>query len=306
MRCPLWTTRPRPRWPGYPSDLSRSASGSPGWPRTSCPPCCRPERAGWTRPPRMGPTWGGGGGRVRFLSRRLAAGLVAVAATGALLALGVGAGYPAERPRLLSGAAWLPSSQVGQLTLLDGASAEVAAQVQVAPTGHDLHAVQEGSTGYAVDRSAGSIRRVDGATFETTAPVTPIPGAQAGLEVFAGHDSVYALDTRRGVLTGADPRTLANRGGPVPLAARVTPAAATVDSAGGLWLLDTPTGDLVWFRDGQRRVRRNASTPRAGLLTLAGGGVGLVDTRRRPAPPLDPGAAAPRDPGGAGPPAGRP
>jgi hypothetical protein len=233
---------------------------------------------------------------VGLLSRRLPAGLVAVAAVGALLALGVSAGYPAERPHLLSGAAWLPSTQVGQLTLLDGASTEVAAQVQVAPSGHDLDAVQEGSTGYAVDRSAGSIRRVDGATFETTAPVTPIPGAQAGLEVFAGHDSVYALDTQRGVLTGADPKTLANRGGPVPLAARVTAAAATVDSAGGLWLLDTPTGDLVWFRDGQRRVRRNASTPGAGLLTVAGGDVVLVDTGRRTATVLDPRSAAPGTP----------
>jgi hypothetical protein len=41
----------------------------------------------------------------------------------------------------MSGAAWLPSTQVGQLTLLDGSSVEVAAQVravrrQRSPAGH--------------------------------------------------------------------------------------------------------------------------------------------------------------------------
>src|SRR5215471_7185946 len=114
-----------------------------------------------------------------------------------LVLFGTHNGYSAARPRLLSGAAWLPSARAGQLTLLDGASAEVAAQVTVGPPGDRLDAVQEGAAGYAVDRTAGVIRRVDGATFEVTAPVTPLPDTGDGLRAFAGADALYTLDSRR-------------------------------------------------------------------------------------------------------------
>src|SRR5262245_22058479 len=115
------------------------------------------------------------------MSRRwMRAGLVTAAlgaVAGALLIAGPHSGYSAERNRLMSGSAWLPSSQVGQLTLLDGASAEVAAQVQVAAAGDHLDAVQQGSNAYAVNRSTGSVRRVDGATFEVSPPAVLIPDA---------------------------------------------------------------------------------------------------------------------------------
>jgi len=67
--------------------------------------------------------------------RALLAGTGTVAAVGALLVAGINGGYPASRPQLRSGAAWLASASVGQLTLLDGATAEIAAQVQVASRG---------------------------------------------------------------------------------------------------------------------------------------------------------------------------
>ena len=122
-------------------------------------------------------------------------GLGAVGAVGLAVFLGAGHGYPVQNVHLLPGSAWLASSQAGQLTLLDGASAEVAAQVQAAPAGHVLDVVQQGSTAYAVDETAGTLRRVDGATFSLTAP-TQIPGATSGLTAFAGPGHVYALDTQ--------------------------------------------------------------------------------------------------------------
>jgi hypothetical protein len=139
----------------------------------------------------------------------------ATAAAMALTALvlgGAAGGHPTETVRLLSGVAWLPSPQVGQVTLLDGTSAEVAAQVQVASRLAPIEVVQSGSTAYAVDRSAGTIRRVDGATFEAGKPSVPIAGAGSALSAFAGADTVFALDTERGVLARTDPNTtLANR-----------------------------------------------------------------------------------------------
>src|SRR6266545_1129116 len=210
--------------------------------------------------------------------------VASVAVVGALLAAGIGKGYPAERANLLSGAAWLPSAQVGQLTLLDGASVEVAAQVRVAPSGTGLDVVQQGATAYALDRAAGAIRRVDGATFEVSPPATPVPGAGAQLAAFAAPDTVYA----------ADARTLAVRTGPVPLAAQIVPEAATLDAAGRLWLVDTATGDLIWIEHGRRHSRRGATTPGAGLLALADGTPVLVDTVRRTAAALDPATGAVR------------
>jgi PKD domain/Divergent InlB B-repeat domain len=215
-----------------------------------------------------------------------AVGVVALAA-GMVLAAAVG-GYPASRPRLLSGAAWLASAQVGQLALLDGSSAERAAQVVVAPPGNRIDVVQQGATAYVVNRTAGSLRRVDGATFEVSPAVTPIPDAAGALLAFAGPNGLYALDPRRGLLTAADPLSLATSGRVVSLASRVEATAAAVDEHGRLWVLDTATGDLAWLDARGRGVRRGAVTAGAGLLTLAGGAPVVVDTATRRADLLDP------------------
>ncbi|OLE21984.1 MAG: hypothetical protein AUG44_26030 [Actinobacteria bacterium 13_1_20CM_3_71_11] len=189
--------------------------------------------------------------------RALLAGTGTVAAVGALLVAGINGGYPASRPQLRSGAAWLASASVGQLTLLDGATAEIAAQVQVASRGDRVDVVQEAATAYAVNRTTGTIRRVDGATFE-------------------------------GVLTAADPKTLTSRGAPVPLATQISGQAAALDDAGRLWVLDTSSGDVVWIDRGQRHSRRGVAAPGAGLLTIADGNPVVVDTNRRTAIVLDP------------------
>ena len=88
----------------------------------------------------------------RFNMRGLLAGAGTLAVVVGLAFAGVRGGYPATRPQLLSGSAWLASAQVGQLTLLDGSSAEVAAQVQVANRGEQLDVVQQAATAYAVNR----------------------------------------------------------------------------------------------------------------------------------------------------------
>src|SRR5262245_50022013 len=116
--------------------------------------------------------------------RGTSAGLAAGVALAAVALVGAGHSHPVKDVRLSSGAVWLPSAKVGQLTLLDGASVEVAAQVPVATAGSGLDVVQRGSTAYAVDHTAGTISRVSGATFEVSAPESPIPDARGGLTAF--------------------------------------------------------------------------------------------------------------------------
>jgi uncharacterized repeat protein (TIGR02543 family) len=218
----------------------------------------------------------------------VATGVALFGVVGALGAFGA-SGYPTQKPRLLSGMAWVASSAVGQLTLLDGASAEVAAQVQVAASGNDIDVVQQGANAYAVNHTKNTVRRVDGATYEPSAPATPIPDAGAGLQAFASTNVLYALDTQRGVFTGTDPGTLAPRGPLRPLAAQVTEHAAALDSAGRLWVLDTSNGDLVWLDQGESHVRHHAASPGDGtFLTLAGDTPVLVDSQSRTATLLDP------------------
>jgi hypothetical protein len=220
-------------------------------------------------------------------------GLAVVVVVGGLVVAGATGGYSAQRPRLLSGAAWLASSQVGQLTLLDGASAETAAQVRVASPGDQLDVVQRGSSAYAVNRSAGVIRRVDGATFDVTPAVSPLPGAHGGLRAFAGPDAVYALDTSRGVVVGTDSRTLQPLGQTMSLAGQITSQTAVLDDAGRLWVLDPSTGELVWTDHGRRRSRATG-TGSGALLTLANGAPVIVDMARRTATTIDPGSGASR------------
>jgi hypothetical protein len=226
--------------------------------------------------------------------RSLVAGAAVLAVVGVVGIAGARGGYPATRPRLMSGTAWLASSLVGQLTLLDGSSAEVAAQVQVAARGNGLDAVQQGSTAYVVNRTVGSLRRVDGATFDVSEPVSPVPGATDGLRAFAGPHALYALDAGSGVLAEADPQTLAARGRPVSMAARVAGQAASIDDGGRLWLLDGETGNLDWIERGQRHTRNKVAGPGTGLLTLADGKPVVVDQRGRTAVMLEPGSAAVR------------
>ena len=219
---------------------------------------------------------------------------VAVLALAGVVIAGARDGYPAQRPHQLSGAAWLASSQVGQLTLLDGTTADVAAQVRVARSGEILDVVQQGATGYAVNRSTGTVRRVDGATFDVGTAVSPVPAATGGLHAFAGPDAVYALDEQRGLLTRLDPVSLAGRAPLARVAAKVSAQGAAADPTGQLWLLDAASGDLVRSHGDQREVRPHTVSGAGGLLTMAGGVPVLVDPGRGRATVLDPQTGAAR------------
>src|SRR5205807_5143537 len=153
--------------------------------------------------------------------------------------------------------------------------------------------VQQGANAYAIDRTAGTLRRVDGATFTSTAPASPIPGAGSGLSAFADPHTVYTLDTQRGLLATSDPLTLASDGPPISLAAQLSTGSATLDDAGRLWLIDNTTGDLTWTAGGQRETQRGVARPGHSLLTLVNGKPVVVDTVDRKAIPINPSNGAP-------------
>src|SRR5439155_1018194 len=218
------------------------------------------RRSGGTR---VGRRWIVG---VRIRSRWLrpvavGAGAVALAAGTALVA--TAGGYPADRPNLLSGAAWLASAQVGRVTLLDGSAAEVAAEKTVAAPNDKIDVVQQGSTAYVVNRSTGSLRRVDGATFDVGAAVRPIPDAADGLLAFAGpldlrpgepvavsgspHADRLYLAAGRGVLTICE-LSRADCTTAIPLGPDATEFGAPVETGGRVFVPDYTTGQ-VWIVD---------------------------------------------------------
>ncbi|MEV4315031.1 hypothetical protein [Actinocrispum sp. NPDC049592] len=206
---------------------------------------------------------------------------------GGVVVAGQDDGHPAQQVQLLPGAAWLPSSRVGQVTLLDGSSVEVAAQLQAAPPGNALDVVQQGATAYVIDQTAGTVRRVDGATFELTSPASPIPDAHAGLTAIPSRNSLYTVDTQRGIVADTDPHTLARRGEMLSLASKLSAGAATVDDNGTLWAVDTATGDLTRVSGGSRTIQRQVAQPGRSILAVANGSPVVLDTAGRKAITID-------------------
>ncbi|SMD25021.1 PKD domain-containing protein [Kibdelosporangium aridum] len=209
-------------------------------------------------------------------AKRWAAAVAAVTCLAGVVVLGMDKAHHAPQVRLHGGAAWLASSKVGQLTLLDGASAEVAARVPVAPPGVPIRASQVGSTGYAHNLVDGSVVRVDGATLQPSAPTL------STARLFATPQALYALDSDRGLVTPHDPVTLTPLGAPHSLTANGDNS--IVDGNGRLWTLDPRTGDLTWFSLNTQHSRTGAGT----ALAVADGRPVTLDLTRRRAELLDP------------------
>jgi hypothetical protein len=218
--------------------------------------------------------------------------LLAVPLLAAVLVASRGDGFPVSGLSLSGGGAWLASSEVGQMSLIDGASAELAAKVKVADPPTRLEAVQAGAGAYAIDRSRGTLVRVDGRTYETSPAVSVIPGASTGLQAFAGRQTLFVLDRTRGLLVAADPVSLRIRQ-QLPVVASVAEGAGVVDGADRLWLLDQATGDLVWLDGGDRRSLPRVADPARARLVRVGERVALVDPASRTVQVLDPRSGRP-------------
>src|SRR4029453_8309201 len=170
---------------------------------------------------------------------------------------------------------------VGQLPLIDGGTAEVAARVKVAEVPADLAAVQAGTVGYALDRTQGTLRRIDPATFVAAAPVEVIEGARGDLSAHPRGDVVYVVDHSRGRVAVADARSLSGLRGEVQSLAESV-GSSVVDEAGRLWVLGATTGDITWFDGVERHARRGAvADPASAELVVIDGQAALVERAGR-------------------------
>jgi len=212
-----------------------------------------------------------------MLSRRVVAGGGVLLAAAVVASVAVrGNGERSTTFEMVDGAAWVASSQVGLMTLIDGASGQVAARVEVADGPSELTVAQTATTGYAVDGGTGSVSRVDPTTFAVGAPVQAIDAADRGVQAWASDDALYVVDADRGRVAVADPTDLRPlEGAPSSLAAEIT--STTLDGDGRLWL-GTSGGDLLWFDGADRHDRADAVTdPRDADLLPVDGGVALLD-----------------------------
>jgi len=187
-----------------------------------------------------------------------------------------GTGYERSRTLLSGGGAWLASNR-GLVTLLDGTSELVLGSVQV-PVSGTPEVVQTGPSALVVDAAAGTVTRVDGATYEVSSPVR-FGGGEA-LQVFAGDTAAYVVDGARQEASVIDPVTLQVRR-KVALAATPGPGQSVVDGAGRLWVVDGGGGGLSGFGDTGEPVRATVGDGSSQLITVEERPVLLDLTRRR-------------------------
>ncbi|HKE74142.1 MAG TPA: hypothetical protein VKB57_11040, partial [Acidimicrobiales bacterium] len=188
---------------------------------------------------------------------------------------------PPSRVDLRDGAAWVASSRVGMMTLIDGETAEVVARVDVGAGTGSLQSAQAGTVGYAVDAQRGTVVRVDPRTFASGRPARVVPASSGHVAARATGRALYLFDEAEGKVVVADPRDLAvHAGDDASLADSI--GSGVVDATGRLWLLGATTGDLVWF-DGRARHTRPSvvERPHGAELVAAGGHPVLVDRAGR-------------------------
>jgi hypothetical protein len=153
-------------------------------------------------------------------------GLVAVVGAQGYLAAGHSPGAGAALALLVT---------VGQVTLLDGSTGDVAARAKVAPAGHQLLVAQSVRTCHR-DQTAGSVVRVVGATQRRAAP----PGGDSAVDRRRRRvvgvrrlRPAYVVDATRGNRRLVDPVTLQAAGRAVSVAASLNPSAVTMTPTAG-------------------------------------------------------------------------
>ncbi|WP_146926785.1 YncE family protein [Cellulomonas xylanilytica] len=183
-----------------------------------------------------------------------------------VLAAVLGEGNDVQELAQSSGSAWVASPERGIVSLIDGPSDAVATTVRVTAAA-SVDVEQSGASAFVVDDAAGTVARIDGATWEATQPIA-FGAPDGSLSVLQGVDHVYVLDATRRTATVVDPVTLAGQQ-VVSLDAQPGPGQAVVDDAGRLWVVDAERGGLTWF-DGAHHVARDRASADDQLVLVRG------------------------------------
>ncbi len=159
------------------------------------------------------------------------AALGAIGVVGVTL-LGVFVVQSAPRPEasfdLADGSAWLPSTAIGGVSLLDGGAGSIATSLGVAAPGDALKVVQSGSDALIVNESEGTVSRLDGAGWRIATGRVQFgqPGTQ--LDVVADGDVGWVI--KPGSVVPIDLETLSQRE-PVPVGASFAEGHVTGDGS---------------------------------------------------------------------------
>lgn len=219
-----------------------------------------PRRRGWR--------WVAAG-RTRLRARWVLMPVLMIGACGLVVLAAHEEGFSAQAVDLGTGSVWVASNGPGQLALLDGASAGVTVKLRVAQDGDDVTAVTGFGAGYAVNRTTGTVLRVDSATWRTSDAHVLIDGSSAGLTAIAGDHTLFATDVKRGLAIRVDPVSLEPDGQPRSLSAIPGPGSPVLDSRGVLWLLDADKGNLIRMTDAPQTVQTGIAGGASGRLVLA-------------------------------------
>ncbi len=142
---------------------------------------------------------------------------------------------PSEvRVRLSDGAVWLASVPLGGVSLLDGGSGSIATSLQVAGNNDELEVVQWASDAIIVNRSDGTVSRLDGAAWEIETGRVKFGNPGEALSVVAGHDVGWLVQA--GTVSVLDLETL-TQANPSPIGASFSDG------------IVTEKGDLLYASD---------------------------------------------------------
>jgi sugar lactone lactonase YvrE len=209
--------------------------------------------------------------------------LLLVAGLGAV-SLGMG-GYRRSDVRMSAGTAWLASPQ-GVVALLDGPSEQVIGTLRPSSAATAAPGVvQMGTSALVVDARAGTVSRIDGATYAVTGPA-PLGGGSGSLQALPSRSRTFVVDGGRGRATIVDSDSL-TPSDDVPLNAFPGAGQAVVDGNGDLWVVDGQGGGLTRLdpagtlspaqRVGDPASRLVVAAGRPVLVDVSGGRIGVVD-----------------------------
>ncbi|MET9630322.1 NosD domain-containing protein [Lentzea sp. NPDC006480] len=220
--------------------------------------------------------------------RRLTAALTVGVLVAGLVIVGLTHVIPPIRPRMLPGTAWLPSTAIGMLTLVDGVSARVATNVEVSGPAGDFIAVQSAHSGYAVDAASGYIVGIDGGTLAKSS-IRPMADGVGKLAVHLTSGGLLVASRERGLVQAVSLDSSTRIGSPMSLPA---PVAALAGGDNMLWAADG-SGTLISYDISSgtpnRAVHQNTYPADAKIeLAFSGAHPVLVDRTHQSATVLSP------------------
>ncbi|MFL6074861.1 MAG: fibronectin type III domain-containing protein [Mycobacteriales bacterium] len=177
----------------------------------------------------------------RWLRRRLVLPGVLVSVVLGTVGFTLGHAVSPLRVHATRGAAWLPTTSHGSVSLLDGLTGRTGVELVLPGSqGHRLVVTQQGGTVLVQDTARDTIIRIDPGRLTAGPAVT----AGQGTTVVAGPSATYLVNYTSGTVTRIDPVTLRATSPAYHIAGDLSRQAA-VDSAGTLWLPVLSDGTVV-------------------------------------------------------------